>query len=139
MDPIEIPIELIPGLEVTVGLAPRFIAPSGTVVPANGAIALGFGFEIGLENPLLPSSCAIGPVQASVSAGPGGDPLGVAYDQGTGTATLHGGFTEELAITGWGLFTGALNTLFGFPIAIAENQLELAVQLDPVLTGTVVP
>ena len=139
LDPIEIPIELIQGLEVTVGLAPRFVAPSGTVVPANGAIALGFGFEIGLENPLLPSSCAIGPVQASVSAGPGGDPLGVAYDQGTGTATLHGGFTEELAITGCGLFTGVLNTLFGFPIAIAENELELAVQLDPVLTGTVVP
>ncbi|MEZ5243989.1 MAG: hypothetical protein R2707_02755 [Acidimicrobiales bacterium] len=139
LDPIEIPIELIPGLEVTVGVAPRFVAPSGTVVPANGAFTLGFGFEVGLENALLPSSCAIGPVQASLSAGPGGDPLGIAYDQNTGTATLHGGFTEELAISGCGLFTGVLNTAFGFPVPIAENQLEFAVQLDPVLTGTVVP
>ncbi|MEQ8842558.1 MAG: hypothetical protein RIB98_16370 [Acidimicrobiales bacterium] len=139
LDPIEIPVELIQGLEVTVGLVPKFVAPNGTVVPANGAIDLGFGFAIGLESALLPSSCAIGPVQASLSAGPGGDPLGVAYDQADGTAVLHGGFTEELAITGCGLFTGVLNTLFGFPIPIAENQLELRVQLDPVLTGTVVP
>lgn len=139
VDPIEIPVELFEGVETTVGVAPRFVAPSGTVIPANGAMDLGFGLALGLENPLLPSSCAIGPVQAVLSAGPGGSAEGVAYDQLTGTAVLHGAFTEELAVSGCGLFTGVLNALFGFPVPIAENELAFSVQLDPVLTGSVVP
>jgi hypothetical protein len=139
IDAIEIPVELFEGVETTVGVVPRFVAPSGMVIPANGAMDLGFGLALGLENPLLPASCAIGPVQAALSAGPGGSPDGVAYDQLSGTAVLHGGFTEELAVTGCGLFTGVLNTVFGFPVPIAENELAFSVQLDPVLTGTVVP
>lgn len=139
LDAIEIPVELIEGVETTIGVVPRFVAPQGTVVPANGAIDFGFGLALGLEHALLPSSCAIGPVQAELSAGPGGSPDGVAYDQLTGTAVLHGGFTEQLTVTGCGFFTGILNAVFGFPLPIAANELAFSVRLDPVLTGTVVP
>ncbi len=136
LDSIELPVELIPGIETTVGLALFFDAPSGAVIPANGTLDLSFGFGIRIINPLLPSSCAIGPVGASLSAS---NPGGVAYDQTTGEATLAGSFTEELAITGCGLFTGILNGLLGLPSPIANNELILNIRMDPILTGSIVP
>ncbi len=139
LDPIDIPVELIPGVETTVQVVPAFVAPAGQVVPVDGRMGLGFGLALRLRHALLPSACALGPVQASVSAGPGGDPAGVAYEQTTGTATLAGGFSEELALTGCGFFTSALNAAIGLPLPIADNALSLAVRLDPVLTGTAVP
>jgi hypothetical protein len=139
LDPIPIELELIAGVPVTIELVPAFVAPQGAVVPANGAVNLGFGLAVKLRNPLLPSSCALGPVQTAVSAGPGGDPTGVAYDQLTGEATLVGGFTEQLAITGCGFFTGTLNSLLGLPLPIGENSVTFEVRFDPTLTGTVVP
>ena len=108
-------------------------------MPASGAVGLGLGLAIKLRNPLLPASCALGPVRTEVSAGPGGDPAGVPYDQLTGEATLVGGITEELAITGCGFFTGTLNTLLGLPLPIGANSVTLAVRFDPKLTGTVIP
>lgn len=139
LDPIDIPVELIPGVETTIQVVPAFVAPAGQVVPVDGRMELGFGLALRLRHALLPSACALGPVQASVSAGPGGDPAGVAYEQATGTATLAGGFSEELALTGCGFFTSALNAAIGLPLPIADNALSLAVRLDPVLTGTAVP
>ena len=67
-------------------LVSRALAPAGQVVPVDGRMGLGFGLALRLRHALLPSACALGPVQASVSAGPGGDPAGVAYEQTTGTA-----------------------------------------------------
>lgn len=139
LDPIDLPVELIAGVETTIQLVPAFVAPSGSVVPANGHIDLGFGLAVKLRHALLPSACALGPVQAAVSAGPGGDPLGVAYDPADGTATLAGGFSQELALSGCGFFTSALNAALGLPMPIADNALELGVRLDPVLTGTALP
>ena len=139
LDPIPIPVELFAGVTTTVEVVPAFVAPEGQVIPANGATALSLGFALKLRAPLLPASCAVGPVQASLSAGPGGDPEGVAYDQGTGEAGLVGGFTESLAVTGCGLFTGVLNSVLGLPVDIADNRVELGVRFAPVLTGSVVP
>ena len=136
---IPVPVELFPGVQTTLEVVPSFVAPSGTVIPATGAIDLELGLALKLRAPLLPSTCAVGPVRARLSAGPGGDPTGVAYDQLTGTATLAGGFTEQLAITGCGFFTGTLNALFGLPQPIAENSIVLGIRLDPTLTGNAVP
>ncbi len=139
LDPIPIPVELFPGVQTTVEVVPAFVAPEGHVIPANGAVALSLGFALKLRAPLLPSSCAVGPVQATTSAGPGGDPAGTPYDQLTGTAVVVGGFTESLAVTGCGLFTSVLNSVLGLPVDIAENRVELHLRFDPVLTGVVVP
>lgn len=136
IDGIELPVELIPGIETTVELAPFFDAPSGAVIPVTGAMDLSFGFGIRIKNPLLPSSCAIGPVGTALSAA---NPGGVAYNQATGEATLAGSFTEELAITGCGLFTGILNGLLGLPSPIANNELILNIRMDPILTGSIAP
>lgn len=136
---IPIPVELFPGVETTVEVVPSFVAPSGRVIPATGEVDLELGLALKLRAPLLPSTCAVGPVRAGLAAGPGADPTSVGYDQLTGTATLAGGFTEELAITGCGLFTGTLNALFGLPQPIAENTIVLGIRLDPTLTGTAVP
>ncbi len=136
LDGLEIPVELIPGIETTVELALVFDAPGGTVIPASGAMDLSFGIGIEIRNLLLPSGCGIGPVGASLSTA---NPGGAAYDQNTGQAILAGNFTEELAITGCGLFNGILNGLLGLPSPIADNELVLGVQLDPILTGTITP
>jgi len=139
LDPIPIELELFAGVPVTIELVPAFVAPQGSVIPASGAVDLGFGLAVKLRNPLLPSACALGPVQADLSAGPGGDPLGTAYDRLSGTASLAGGFTEELAITGCGLFTSTLNGLLGLPLPVGDSAVRLDLRFDPVLTGTVVP
>jgi hypothetical protein len=136
IDGIEVPVELIPGIPTTVELVPVFDAPAGTVIPATGAMELSFGFGIQVRSPLLPSGCGIGPVGASLSTANAG---GAAYDQNTGLATLAGSFTEELAITGCGLFTGLLNGLLNLPSPIAQNSLQFGIRFDPVLTGTMVP
>lgn len=136
---IPIPVELFPGVETTVEIVPTFTAPSGTVVPVNGTFDLDLGLAFKLRAPLLPSSCALGPVEASLAAGPSVPAPAVAYDQLTGTAVLTGGFTNQLAITGCSFFTGALNDLFGLPVAIVDNAVELGVRLDPILTGTATP
>jgi hypothetical protein len=134
LDPIPIPVELFPGLQVTLELVPKFVAPQGNVIPANGVMNLGFGFAIGIKNALLPASCALGPVQADLST-TGGSP----YNQTSGAALLTGGFTQQLAITGCGLFTSTLNTLFSLPIQLGDSSVEMSVRLNPVLTGSVVP
>lgn len=139
LDPIPIPVELFPGVETTVEVIPAFVAPEGHVIPANGAVALDLGFALKLRAPLLPASCAVGPVQASTSAGPGGDPTGTPYSPVTGEARVVGGFTEQLAVTGCGFFTGTLNSVLGLPVDIAENRVELGLRFAPVLTGTIVP
>jgi Tol biopolymer transport system component len=139
LDPIPIDVELFPGVTTTIELVPTFVAPAGSVVPANGAVQLSGGLAIKLRNPLLGSNCALGPVQFNASAGPGGNPAGVAYDPLTGEATLVGGLTEELAITGCGFFTSTLNSLLGLPIPIGDNELSLQLRFDPVLTGTIIP
>lgn len=136
LDGIEIPVELIPGIETTVELVLVFDAPSGAVIPASGEMDLSFGIGIEVRNLLLPSGCGIGPVGAILSTANAG---GVAYDQNNGEAVLAGNFTEELAITGCGFFTGILNAALNLPSPIAQNELVLGVRLDPVLTGTIVP
>lgn len=136
LDGIEVPIELIPGIETTVELVLVFDAPAGSVIPASGAMNLSFGIGIEVRHPLLPSGCGLGPIGAAVSSSNAG---GVAYDQNTGQAVLAGNFTEELAITGCGFFTGILNAALSLPSPIAQNELVLGVRLDPVLTGTIVP
>jgi Tol biopolymer transport system component len=139
LDPIPIDVELIAGVTTTIELVPSFVAPAGSVVPANGAVNFSGGLAIKLRNPLLGRNCALGPVQIEASAGPGGDPTGTPYDQLTGQATLKGGFTSELAITGCGFFTSTLNSLLGLPLPIGDNAVTLELQFDPILTGTVIP
>src|SRR5690606_26229372 len=128
--PIEFPFEISPGVEITLELVPKFVAPQGHVIPASGVMDLGLGFAIGIKNALLPATCALGPVQAQLSTTPGE----TAYDQTTGLALLTGAFTQELAITGCGLFTGTLNSLLSLPIQLGESSVEIAVRLSPVLT-----
>jgi hypothetical protein len=139
LDPIPFEVELIAGITTTIELVPSFVAPAGAVIPANGAVNFSGGLAIKLRNPLLGSNCALGPVQIEASAGPGGDPTGTPYDQLTGQATLKGGFTSELAITGCGFFTSTLNSLLGLPLPIGDNAVTLELQFDPILTGTVIP
>lgn len=135
-DPIPIPVELIQGVEVTLELVPKFVAPEGNVIPANGVMNLGVGFAIGIKNALLPTSCALGPVVADLSTTHAG---GVPYEQNSGTATMTGGFTSQLAVTNCGFFTSVLNTLFNLPIELGDSAVIMSVRLNPVLTGSVVP
>src|SRR5690606_36311399 len=137
LNPIPIPVELFAGVTTTVEVVPAFVAPEGRVIPADGATALTLGFALKLRAPLLPATCAVGPVQASLSAGPRGDPEGVPYDQATGEAGLAGGFTESLVVTGCGFVTGVLNSVLGLPVAIADIRVELGVRFAPALTGSV--
>lgn len=136
LDGIEVPLELIQGVETTVELVPVFTAPAGVVIPVSGEMNLSFGIGIEVRNPLLPSGCGIGPVGASLSTA---NPGAVAYDQNTGQAVLTGNFTEELAVTGCGFFNGLINTALNLPSPIAQNELVFGVRLDPVLTGTILP
>jgi hypothetical protein len=84
----------------------------------------------------MPEACGIGPVSGILTTGVSGSLVGQLYDQTTGTAAY---VNNEVALprsSGCGFFGAFIDSTVGLPSPEGNNEFQLVIQFDPILTGS---
>jgi hypothetical protein len=113
---------------------------TGTIDPVSGnatlAISQIFLRILSAGGFTMPDGCGIGPVNGILTTGVSGSLLGQPYDQTTGTATYVNNDVALPRSTGCGLFGGIIDNSIGLPSPAGNNEFQLVIQFDPILTGS---
>jgi len=134
---------VVPDFDVPSPVGPvtvRFVAlddATGTLNPLTGEATATLSMRIRLIHTLLPDTCGIGPINATLTTNQDGDFMGVAYSMDDGTATYVNGTFEVPASDGCGFFGGTVDSLVGLPSPAGNNWVDgLHGTFDPVFFGS---
>jgi hypothetical protein len=110
---------------------------TGVLNPLTGESSATLSIRVRLINPFLPSTCAIDPINVTLTNGSDGSLTGVGYDPSDGTVTYVNNTFAVPRSQGCGLFAGSVDGTIGLPSPAGNNYIDqLHGTFDPVLVGS---
>ncbi len=110
---------------------------TGSLNPLTGDAGAAISFRVRLINSLLPSGCAIDPINIGLTTGADGGLTGLAYSAADGTATYVDNTSAVPRTSNCGLFGGAIDSQIGLPSASGNNFVDqLHGTFDTIFVGS---